>query len=177
MPKRAASPTLVGRPSPYHTAVTLFSEGSSATSAEAEPVVRRSKRVKVEQISIVKVENEDEAEETRPKRKARAKASTVPKPSSSSVKIEDIETEEVKLLRSRVKDEQSSASSPRKPKAIRQSLDTPHPAPPNWRDVYDTIKAMRAKIVAPVDTMGCDQAQNKESEPQVRLHSFSGRSF
>ena len=30
------------------------------------------------------------------------------------------------------------------------------------------IKEMRAKIVAPVDTMGCAQAQNKESDPKVR---------
>ena len=58
--------------------------------------------------------------------------------------------------------------SPRKPKAIPQSLDVPHPAPPNWKEAYDTIKRMRQSIVAPVDTMGCDQAQFKETDPKVR---------
>ncbi|KAF9501714.1 DNA glycosylase [Pleurotus eryngii] len=56
--------------------------------------------------------------------------------------------------------------SPRKPRAIQQSLDKPHPAPEHWRETYDAIKEMRSKIVAPVDTMGCDQAQYKETEPK-----------
>ena len=41
--------------------------------------------------------------------------------------------------------------------------------PENWEEVYTLIKEMRAKIVAPVDTMGCAQAQNKESDPKVRF--------
>ena len=57
--------------------------------------------------------------------------------------------------------------SPRKPKTIEQSLEKPHPAPKRWRETYDTIKEMRTHIVAPVDTMGCDQAQFKETEPRV----------
>ncbi|KZP13803.1 DNA glycosylase [Athelia psychrophila] len=60
----------------------------------------------------------------------------------------------------------STSSSPRKPKAVKQTLETPHPAPPHWQETYDTIKEMRAQIVAPVDTMGCDRAQLKESEPK-----------
>ncbi|KZP16319.1 hypothetical protein FIBSPDRAFT_958051 [Athelia psychrophila] len=62
----------------------------------------------------------------------------------------------------------STSSSPRKPKAVKQTLETPHPAPPHWKETYDTIKEMRAQIVAPVDTMGCDRAQLKESEPKYR---------
>lgn len=57
--------------------------------------------------------------------------------------------------------------SPRKPRPIAQSLEKPHPAPPRWQETYDTIKSMRSRIVAPVDTMGCDQAQLKEIEPKV----------
>jgi endonuclease-3 len=59
---------------------------------------------------------------------------------------------------------------PKKPKAIPQALLTPHPAPEKWREVYDTIKEMRSRMTAPVDKMGCDQAQHKESDPKVRLH-------
>ncbi|KAA1477664.1 DNA glycosylase [Dentipellis sp. KUC8613] len=56
--------------------------------------------------------------------------------------------------------------SPRKPKAIPQALATPHPAPAKWKETYDAIREMRSKIVAPVDTMGCDRAQLKEDEPK-----------
>lgn len=59
-------------------------------------------------------------------------------------------------------------ASPKKPKPIPQALASPHPVPENWREVYDTIKEMRSRISAPVDTMGCDQAQHKESDPKVR---------
>jgi endonuclease-3 len=60
-------------------------------------------------------------------------------------------------------------SSPRKP--IKQSLEVPHPAPENWRETYDMIKEMRSRITAPVDTMGCEQAQFKEQDPKVRVDS------
>src|SRR6266545_974745 len=59
-----------------------------------------------------------------------------------------------------------------KVKQVPQALAIPHPAPPNWRKTYDTIKAMRSRFVAPVDTMGCDQAQTGESEPRVNRHCF-----
>ncbi|KAF8162738.1 DNA glycosylase [Crassisporium funariophilum] len=62
-------------------------------------------------------------------------------------------------------------SSPKKIKAIPQTLATPHPAPSNWRETYDAIKAMRSQFVAPVDTMGCDQAQWKESDPKNRRYA------
>jgi len=55
----------------------------------------------------------------------------------------------------------------KKVKALRQVLDHPHPAPPNWRETYETIKRMRSHFVAPVDTMGCQQAQVKETDPKV----------
>ena len=65
---------------------------------------------------------------------------------------------------SRTRDVQAS---PKKFKAIPQSLATPHPTPSNWRETYDTIKEMRSRFVAPVDTMGCDLAQYKETDPKV----------
>jgi endonuclease-3 len=52
-------------------------------------------------------------------------------------------------------------------KPVPTTLATPHPAPENWEEVYMLIRQMRSKIVAPVDTMGCDQAQFKESDPKV----------
>ncbi|THH23141.1 hypothetical protein EUX98_g8038 [Antrodiella citrinella] len=168
--KRPASPTalLVSKPSPYHHTVTLFSEASGST-VGGESALRRSKRVKVEESSgprSLQVEEQDE-EEPRPPTKKPRRVKATPTPSTSAVKFEEIETVIAKTSRAKVKRE-PSASSPRKPKAIPQSLASPHPAPPDWRDTYDTIKRMRTKIVAPVDTMGCDQAQNKETEPQNR---------
>ncbi|KAF8835780.1 DNA glycosylase [Paxillus ammoniavirescens] len=60
----------------------------------------------------------------------------------------------------------AKSRSPKKPKAIPQSLEVPHPAPTKWKEAYDAIKEMRSGIVAPVDTMGCDQAQLKEQDPK-----------
>ena len=60
------------------------------------------------------------------------------------------------------------SASPQKPKAIKQALDKPHPAPEAWRETYDSIKEMRSRFPAPVDTMGCDTAKWKEMDPRVR---------
>jgi len=62
----------------------------------------------------------------------------------------------------------TTSASPRKARPIKQSLATPHPAPVKWREAYDAIKGMRSRMVAPVDTMGCDQAQLKEHDPKAR---------
>lgn len=62
------------------------------------------------------------------------------------------------------------SASPRKPKPVPQSLAVPHPAPPRWKEAYDAIKRMRENILAPVDTMGCDQAQLKEVDPKVCMY-------
>ncbi|KAJ3523329.1 hypothetical protein NMY22_g11489 [Coprinellus aureogranulatus] len=53
-------------------------------------------------------------------------------------------------------------------KPVPTALATPHPAPEHWEEVYGLIREMRKKIVAPVDTMGCDQAQYKETDPRNR---------
>jgi endonuclease III len=41
---------------------------------------------------------------------------------------------------------------------------------PRWWETYDAIKEMHSHIIAPVDTMGCDQAQLKEMNLKVSLH-------
>ena len=57
--------------------------------------------------------------------------------------------------------------SPKKPNAIKQTLEKPHPAPARWWETYDAIKEMRSRFPAPVDTMGCDTAWWKEMDPRV----------
>lgn len=75
----------------------------------------------------------------------------------------------------RRKEKAKAAASPHKAKAkakakeIKQALDTPHPAPARWRETYDAIREMRTRFPAPVDTMGCDTAKWKETDPRVRL--------
>ncbi|KAI9835086.1 MAG: hypothetical protein M1819_002638 [Sarea resinae] len=41
-----------------------------------------------------------------------------------------------------------------------------HAPPPHWEEVYDTVKAMRARIVAPVDTMGCERLADETASPR-----------
>ncbi|KAF9809239.1 hypothetical protein IEO21_07468 [Rhodonia placenta] len=61
---------------------------------------------------------------------------------------------------------EKGAASPRKQTSVAKALATPHPTPERWRETYDTIKDMRSRIVAPVDTMGCDRPQLEETTPQ-----------
>ena len=64
-----------------------------------------------------------------------------------------------------------------KAKEIKQALDTPHPTPARWRETYDAIREMRARFPAPVDTMGCDTAKWKETDPRVTPLTPSSSSF
>ncbi|BGP22627.1 endonuclease III [Rhodotorula toruloides] len=55
------------------------------------------------------------------------------------------------------------ARSPRKPKPHVERLAVPHPAPKRWEETYEVIRKQRERIIAPVDTMGCEQG-GKESK-------------
>lgn len=160
--KRKAS-SILARPSPYHSSVTLYEASEEATT------VRRSKRLKPEPGS----DSTTPASETAPRATdADASASTPKKaPRTRTVKTLKVEEEATSsntlATPEPAKRKRSTAASPRKPKPIPTALETPHPAPARWRETYDTIKRMRARIVAPVDTMGCDQAQLKETDPKV----------
>ncbi|KAF8265621.1 DNA glycosylase [Lactarius quietus] len=66
--------------------------------------------------------------------------------------------------------QKSKAKGKAKVKEIKQALDTPHPAPAHWRETYDAIREMRARISAPVDTMGCDTANGRR-----RIHACNKR--
>jgi len=141
--KRSASSKaikLAAHASPFNSSVTLF----EADDALGQSMLRRSKRVKLEESIPIAVPD-----------------------------MEDTITDQGNGSSHRMKRQKSQAKapiSPRKPKPIQQTLKTPHPSPPRWRDAYDAIKEMRSHIVAPVDTMGCDQAQLKEVDPKVSPH-------
>ena len=167
--KRKSS--LVSRPSPYHTAVTLFEAGEGAV----ETVVRRSKRLKTSLTTETPVSEPVETE-----KHAVGEDSPLNTPVKSwkkittTIKLEEAEESTTvapatAAIAGPSKVRRSKTTSPRKPKTIPTALETPHPAPPRWRETYDAIKRMRSRIVAPVDTMGCDQAQLKETDPKVRL--------
>lgn len=134
---------LSAKSSPYHTAVTLYdAQGTPGPSTTR----RQTRRVKRENVELNDQEGSDDALPTAAKKK---KAKVVKTATS-------VTTTETK------------SRSPKKPKAIPQSLDVPHPAPERWKEAYDAIKEMRSRITAPVDTMGCDQAQWKEQDPKNR---------
>ncbi|KXL51269.1 MAG: hypothetical protein FE78DRAFT_26631 [Acidomyces sp. 'richmondensis'] len=38
--------------------------------------------------------------------------------------------------------------------------------PPNWEKVYEIIRAMRKRVLAPVDTMGCESLADKNASPR-----------
>lgn len=96
-------------------------------------------------------------------------SSTTSQYNSSVTLLHLSDSEDSAMPRKRVKvDAAAPKTSPKKRKPVQQELATPHPAPERWQETYDAIKEMRSKIVAPVDTMGCDTAQRKETDPKVR---------
>ncbi|KAG7086375.1 hypothetical protein E1B28_002335 [Marasmius oreades] len=144
-----SSSRLAARASSCHPAVTIFE-------LKEDPEPRRpAKRVKLE-------EGEDEfvqgsSQDLVPKSETILEPMIERKTGSRKSK----EGKEMKVDR-------SPSKSPRKSKPIPQSLKDPHPAPENWREVYDKIKEMRKNVIAPVDTMGCHQAQHAEKDPKNR---------
>ncbi|KAI0081405.1 DNA glycosylase [Panus rudis PR-1116 ss-1] len=174
--RRAISPVgLVAKPSPFNPSVTLFTAGGSDTSVSNE--LRRSKRIKTERTDVA-VKEEEGASTQLPfvaTTKRTNKGHIVPSTSLSTleVKVEELDSNVATATRAatprkKAKVKREPSTSPRKPKPIQKSLDIPHPAPPHWKEVYDIIKGMRSKIAAPVDTMGCDQAQLKETDPRTK---------
>ncbi|GJE88087.1 endonuclease III [Phanerochaete sordida] len=146
--KRAVSTELIGKPSPFSSSVTLFEPGPSTP--------RRSKRLKIE----------SEVDQALVEVTTIEKKKTVTKRTRQAVvKVEETESVELETKPAR------PSVSPRKQKPVPQSLAVPHPAPPRWREQYEAIKRMRENIVAPVDTMGCEQAQLKEADPRARRFS------
>ena len=135
---------LAARASPYHPSVTLYEQNNNAENSAGPSPKRRKRVTKIDSEEDTLTDIEDIVPETR--------ISDTATPVSSS----------------RLSERARKVVSPRKAKAIKQALDIPHPTPTRWQETYDSIKEMRSRIVAPVDTMGCEQAQLKELDPKVR---------
>jgi hypothetical protein len=140
---------IISQQSSTDPSVTLFKlENPDSDDGDSEPgpstPSRRSKRVKVEEI----VKAEDVVHEELP-----VSAATVAPAADKGKKARSAG--------------RMPSASPQKPKAIKQALKNPHPAPERWRETYDSIKEMRSRFPAPVDTMGCDTAKWKEIDPRV----------
>ncbi|KAJ7084852.1 DNA glycosylase [Mycena belliarum] len=92
--------------------------------------------------------------------------STTPPSTPSPRKRVKVETD-ISGSASSASSPKTPSKSPKKTKTLyKKSLTMPHTEPPRWREVYDSIKAMRDKTVAPVDTMGCHIAQREETDPK-----------
>ncbi|KAI0373147.1 DNA glycosylase [Pilatotrama ljubarskyi] len=168
--KRGAA-SLLAKPSPFNASVTLYE------AVDGESTVRRSKRLKISTTrasSSLSPITDDNVETLSQSTDVTVHEGT-PKGVQKRPKTENVSTTEEEAatastaLASQPKKRKSA--SPRKPKPIPTALEIPHPAPPRWREAYDAIKRMRARVVAPVDTMGCDQAQLKETDPKNQRFS------
>ena len=147
-------------------AVTVYNALAEDLAAEASgstPTPRRSKRIKAE--------NYDEMSPASSSAEDPFVAVPKPRRPAKRVKVEhpaDAKAEDEAALPKR-RTESSRSKTVKKQKPVQQSLEKPHPAPEHWKEQYDTIKSMRARLTAPVDTMGCDQAQNGETDPKVHI--------
>ena len=157
--KRPSSPDLLASPSPHNALVTLVASSSSNADSMPTPTVpvTRLKRARTVKDEVFDVSSHPK---TRRNRSSRSLAST------SSLKLESVNGQtETSLNTPQATSKRHKSSG--KSKVIKQSLDVPHPPPERWKEIYDTIKEMRAQTIAPVDTMGCDQAQHMEKDPKV----------
>ena len=145
---------LAVKASPYHNAVTLYEAGDPDSAGPSN--LRRPSRVKQEptdpETPGLDVSSDTKQGRTISKRQKHAKTD--------------------------VPDSDVSRKSPKKPTSKPKGLDVPQPdvsqpGPARWEDAYAAIKEMRSRVVAPVDTMGCDQAQLKERDPGVGLDVLS----
>jgi endonuclease-3 len=132
------STRLIAQQSSADQSVTLFKLEDPDDDEHSHTVERRPKRIKVEA-------GDDDAEEAL-RAVTSSKTRTKPPVGASPQK----------------------AKGKAKAKEIKKALDTPHPAPASWRETYDAIREMRARLPAPVDTMGCDTSKWKETDPRVR---------
>jgi len=167
--KRTASSRttrLTSRVSEFNPQVTLIEAADTLESP------RRSKRIKVE----VKTEERiADLEDLKCAPSSTVETEATASSSSTPLKIRNIKTEPESGSSTPLK-KKGDVKSPKKAKAVPQALNVPHPAPPKWRETYDTIKDMRLRFVAPVDTMGCQQAQVAEKDPKVSV-DFSVQSI
>lgn len=84
-----------------------------------------------------------------------------------SIKLED--NEGAATPRAKPASSSPFSISPQKtnPKSIKLELDASEikPAPKRWRAQLDVLAAQRRRIVAPVDTMGCEALSSSEADP------------
>jgi len=73
-------------------------------------------------------------------------------------------------LESNVQDENKPRNAKSQParKAVKQDGQVEIHPPPQWEETYAAVKEMRKKILAPVDTMGCETLAEAHASPRVR---------
>ncbi|KAF9480900.1 DNA glycosylase, partial [Pholiota conissans] len=159
------SPQLAARASEFSPQVTLFEVADPEESPRRSTRARKPMKTEVDDDdSIPDMEDYEYSPTSKAKsmpspKKAKAKARTVtPRKREASAAASSESPPPTKR----------KPRSPTKAKAIPQTLSTPHPEPPKWREAYAVMKAQRSRFIAPVDTMGCQRAQVEETIPQNR---------
>ena len=133
-------------------AVLLYNALAEDLAVEASgstPAPRRSKRIKTgDDEASLKSSSTEGSKVATQKSRGSAKRAKVEHAADANVNVEDgtaVAKRNTKPPRSRT---------PKKQKPIQQFLEKPHPAPEHWEEQYGVIKSMRARLEAPVDTMG-----------------------
>ncbi|KAM0748461.1 DNA glycosylase [Meredithblackwellia eburnea MCA 4105] len=130
----------IGRRSTYNSKVTLYEPDKTVT--------RTSRSIKVEAVLPA-------ASPARKRTRSRIESSG----------LEDIKLEEDEKKFGKVKKVKKEPS-PKKPTPFKEKLDKAHPAPKRWEEAYEIIRKQRERIIAPVDTMGCEQGgRDREEKP------------
>ena len=139
-----------------------LAEDLAVESSGSTPAPRRSKRIKTEDDEVSLKNSSTEGSKVAAQ-KSRRPAKRAKVEHAADANVED------GAAAAKRNTKPPRSKTPKKQKPIQQFLEKPHPAPEHWEEQYGVIKSMRARLEAPVDTMGCQRAQDGETDPKVHM--------
>lgn len=122
-------------------------------------------------LSSVDIENLPRSLTTAKKRKRGAESAPIT--ALSIATISSRATDRKTTVQSSVRGESTTRKARRQPakKLVKEDGEVEIHPPPHWEEIYDAVTEMRKKILAPVDTMGCETLAEDHASPRVRSRS------
>lgn len=102
-------------------------------------------------------------------RKRKRGAAPVPITTASITTTSSLGTQRKANLKSKGQDKRGPRNARKQParKVLKEDGQVEIHPPPHWEEIYDAVKEMRKKILAPVDTMGCETLAENHASPRV----------
>lgn len=119
--------------------------------------------------SSTAIDIEDLPKQISPSRKRKRELDT---PSTTLTSISTLTTTRSSPRKAGIKVEDGKARKARRQpaqKSYNEAGEVEIHAPANWEEIYESVKEMRKRLLAPVDTMGCETLAEENVSPRVSL--------